>query len=67
MGWMALSVLAGELWRAQHARLAETERRAVEAERLRIARELHDVLAHNLATIKVQAGMAAHLLDRTIS
>jgi signal transduction histidine kinase len=64
VGWMALSVLAGELWRAQHARLAETERRAVEAERLRIARELHDVLAHSLATIKVQAGVAAHLLDR---
>ncbi|MGH8930619.1 MAG: sensor histidine kinase [Egibacteraceae bacterium] len=64
IGWMALSVVAGELWRVQRARLAETERRAVEAERLRIARELHDVLAHSIATIKVQAGVAAHLLDR---
>ncbi len=64
IGWMALSVVAGELWRVQRARLVETERRAVEAERLRIARELHDVLAHSIATIKVQAGVAAHLLDR---
>jgi signal transduction histidine kinase len=40
---------------------AEAQRR-VDDERLRIARELHDVVAHTMATINVQAGVAAHLL-----
>jgi len=42
---------------------AEQARRAVDAERLRIARELHDVVAHTMATINVQAGVAAHVID----
>ncbi len=37
-------------------------RRRVDAERLRIARELHDIVAHSMATINVQSGVAAHLL-----
>src|ERR1017187_7357474 len=43
---------------------AEAEaRRRVDEERLRIARELHDVVAHTMATINVQAGVAAHVLS----
>jgi signal transduction histidine kinase len=42
---------------------AEREaRRQVDEERLRIARELHDVVAHTMATINVQASAAAQLL-----
>lgn len=44
------------------ARGEEARRRASE-ERLRIARELHDVLAHNISLINVQAGVALHLID----
>lgn len=48
---------------AERTREEEAQRR-VEHERLRIARDLHDVVAHTLTTINVQAGVAAHLLDR---
>jgi signal transduction histidine kinase len=48
--------------RAEHTREEEAERRVME-ERLRIARELHDVLAHHVALINVQAGVAAHVLE----
>ncbi|PZS20224.1 MAG: hypothetical protein DLM54_05860, partial [Acidimicrobiales bacterium] len=34
-----------------------------DAERLRIARELHDVVAHSIAMINVQAGVAAHVIS----
>jgi signal transduction histidine kinase len=47
--------------RAEHA-LEEEARRQVIEERMRIARELHDVVAHHIAVINVQAGVASHLL-----
>lgn len=40
------------------------ERSRIEAERLRIAQELHDVVAYGFATISLQAGVAAHVLEK---
>jgi signal transduction histidine kinase len=49
--------------RAEQTREQEARRR-VDMERLRIAREVHDTVAHAIAVINVQAGVTAHLLDR---
>jgi signal transduction histidine kinase len=49
----------------QAERTREQEaRRRVDAERLRIARELHDAVAHSIQTINVQAGVAAHVIEQ---
>jgi signal transduction histidine kinase len=68
--WLLLLGTAAEVARtrreqaaeAARTRLEESRRRASE-ERLRIARELHDVLAHHISLINVQAGVALHLID----
>ncbi len=65
---LLLPVAVGDAARSRAERLrdlidTEADRR-VSAERLRIARDLHDVVAHGLSTIAVQSGVAAHLLDR---
>ncbi|MET0806919.1 MAG: sensor histidine kinase [Lacisediminihabitans sp.] len=44
-------------------RFAERKQSEVQAERVRIARELHDVLAHSLSQINVQASVGLHLMD----
>ncbi|GAA2443486.1 sensor histidine kinase [Streptomyces glaucus] len=49
--------------RAERTREEEARRRVAE-ERLRIARDLHDVVAHHIALVNVQAGVAAHVLDK---
>ena len=48
--------------RAEHERQEEA-RRAVTEERLRIARELHDVIAHSMSVIAVQSGVGNHVID----
>ncbi|MFG2331595.1 sensor histidine kinase [Streptomyces sp. NPDC048604] len=52
-----------EQWAQQRVERAAAERRRADEERLRIARELHDVLAHSLSVINVQAGVGLALLD----
>ncbi|WP_370412137.1 sensor histidine kinase [Streptomyces fradiae] len=49
--------------RAERSREEEARRRVAE-ERLRIARDLHDVVAHHIALVNVQAGVAAHVMDK---
>jgi signal transduction histidine kinase len=76
--WVFMAAAAGDAARSHRAYIAEVEERARRAEqtreeevhrrvideRLRIARELHDVVAHHIAVISVQAGAAGHVLQR---
>ena len=49
--------------KAERTREEEARRRVAE-ERLRIARDLHDVVAHHIALVNVQAGVASHVMDK---
>ena len=61
---------AGALWWRRRnvnelqARVASSAQEAVDAERARLAREIHDVVSHNISMIVVQAAAADVLLDR---
>lgn len=52
-----------EVWARERIERAAAEKRRADEERLRIARELHDVLAHSISVINVQAGVGLALLD----
>jgi len=68
--WLALVLSVGELIRArrdsirQRAQAEAARRERSDSEqRLALAQELHDVLAHHISLINVQAGVALHLID----
>ncbi len=76
--WTGMAAAAGDAVRSRRAFVAaireraeraertreEEARRRVAEERLRIARDLHDVVAHHIALVNVQAGVAAHVMDK---
>lgn len=68
-GWPAIAVLFGEIVRTRTDRAkgeAETEAsRRVAEERMRIARDLHDLLAHTVSVMMVQAGVADDAMERS--
>ena len=68
--WLVVVLLGSDQVRIRRERTAEhaaarreEARRFAGEERLRLARDLHDVLAHSLSVINVQAGVALHLMD----
>ena len=70
LAWALVVLAVAEVFRSWRERAAsyraaaqETRRRQAGEERLRIAQELHDVVAHHMSLINVQAGVALHLAE----
>lgn len=59
-----VEVLEDRAWRAEETREQEARARVTE-ERVRIARELHDIVAHHIAVINIQAGLAERAITRS--
>ncbi|MEV6306544.1 histidine kinase [Actinoplanes sp. NPDC051861] len=67
-GWVAVPFTIGTL-RAQLSETAERDHReaverGIQEERLRMAQEVHDIVGHGLAAIKMQADIALHVLEK---
>lgn len=59
-GWLLLVVASGTVTRNRRAFLEAARRHGATEERLRIARDLHDMVGHHLSLTNVQAGAALH-------
>ncbi len=64
-GWVVAVVVLGAMWHGRRAHVENEARRRATEERLRIARELHDVIGHNISLINVQSGAALHRLKKS--
>ncbi len=60
-GWLVVVLAVSELVRSRREQTAAREQAEADEQRLLLAQELHDVLAHNLSLINVQASVALHL------
>ncbi|WP_406336028.1 sensor histidine kinase [Streptomyces sp. NBC_00203] len=63
-GWLVAVVALGAMRHGRVAYAEEEARLRATQERLRIARELHDVIGHNMSMIHVQASSALHRMQK---